>query len=405
MHNAKAIRNAIEDLPESLNETYDNILLNVRKIDVESVQRVLLCLAFAVMPLTLMELREAIAIEPENDSIDEESRLGSPQDILTIIGSLINVTEEDHIRLAHLSIREYLTSPRLRENDLLSKYSLDPSKGHRSLAINCLTYLSFKEFLAGPEDVLEAYLTRIQNFPLIKYAAVAWPYHARAAGRDEILDGIISDFFSYNSRNKFLSWVQVLNADYPFEFDMYPKHATSLYYAASFGLCEAVASLVSQGMDLDAPGSRFGGTALHAAVLRQHITVIRILLEAGADPGKSDFNAVTPLHTAATYGNIDVLRMLLGFGADVDVRDCSGETPSDWAEKAHQSEVLRLLQGTQTDHEEEGLRVSSPGSPPESPLTVWKPAAPYFPTFYTKRSGTDSSLISSIEIADIQTPP
>ncbi|KAI9697118.1 MAG: hypothetical protein M1820_007933 [Bogoriella megaspora] len=404
LHNAKAIRSAIVDLPESLYETYDNILLNVRKGDVEPVQRSLQWLAFSVMPLTLVELREVIAIEPGDGNINEESRLGSPQDILTIIGSLVNVTEQGHVRLAHLSIKEYLTSPRMQENKSLSKYSLDPLIGHRLLAIRCLTYLSFEDFLKGPEDILEAYLGRMQKYPLMKYAATAWPYHARATDRNETFDGIVSDFFSSNSRGKFLSWVQLLNADYAFEFDEYPKHATSLYYAASFRLNKIVASLVSQDLDLDAPGSRFGGTALRAAVLRQHIPVMKILLEAGADQNKSDFTDVTPLHTAATYGNVEVVKMLLKFGAKVDARDCTGQTPLDWAEKARQSEVLRLLRGTQSDIEEEGIQLSSPSSPPPSPLTIWKPSAPYSPNIYFKRSSTNSSLVSTLEIRGTQTP-
>ena len=405
MHSVKAIRAAIEDLPEGLNETYDNILLNVPKFDVEFVQRILLWLAFAVIPLTPTELRDAIAIEPGCDSIDDESRLASPQDILTLTGSLINITEQGHMRLAHLSIREYLVSSRMRKDSRLSKFSLNPGVSHRIMAVRCLTYLSFTDFSSGPEDVLEAYLSRIQKHPLIKYAATAWPYHARAADRDEVLDGIISNFFDSGSRGKFLSWVQVLNADYAFKYDVYPRHATSLYYAASFGLSEVVVSLIKQGVELDAPGSRFGGTALHAAVLRQHIPVMSTLLEAGADPGRSDFNKVTPLHTAATYGNPEVVGMLLKFGADTNVKDCTGETPLDWAENARQVEVLRLLRGTQTKIKDGSFQTSPLSSPPASPLQIWKPAAPYYPNIYNRRSGTDSSLISKIEIGGVQTYP
>ena len=85
---------------------------------------------------------------------------------------------------------------------------------------------------------------------------------------------------------------QVLNADYNVKWDVYPRHATSLYYAASFGLAEIVEALIGTGAELNAPGSRFGGTALHAAALREHIPVMKLLLEAGSDPGRADFNHV-----------------------------------------------------------------------------------------------------------------
>ncbi len=70
-----------------------------------------------------------------------------------------------------------------------------------------------------------------------------------------------------------MSWVQDLNADYSFKYNLYPQHATSLYYAASFCLDHIVNALIENGAVLDAPGSRFGGTALHGAVLRCHVLI------------------------------------------------------------------------------------------------------------------------------------
>src|SRR5205823_3020122 len=120
---------------------------------------------------------------------------------------------------------------------------------------------------------------------------------------------------------------------------------TSLYYAASFGLAEIVEALINTGAELNAPGSRFGGTALHAAALREHIPVMKLLLEAGADPGRGDFNHVTPLHTAAMYGNPEVVSMLLQFGAPKDAADGVGETPYDLAVQTGQVESQNLLLG------------------------------------------------------------
>jgi hypothetical protein len=319
--------------------------MKISKNDTEIVRRILLWLAFAVLPLTLEEVHGAVAIEQGIDHLDEESLLSSPQDILSLCGSLISVSDQGHVRLAHLSVKEYLLSSEICHNSSVSSFAMAPSDANHELAVNCLTYLSFKNLTQGPSPTSDDYVDRLMRQPLLKHAATGWAYYVRASSPTPKLKDFIFDFFSPQSREKFMSWVQVLNADYSFKWDIYPRHATSLYYAASFGLSETVETLINSGADLNAPGSRFGGTALHGAVLRYHIPVMKLLLEAGADPSRADFNGVTPLHTAVAYGNVEVISMLLKFGASKDALDGVGETPYDWAETAGWSESRNLLLG------------------------------------------------------------
>ena len=389
LRTVKAIKIALDQLPEGLNETYERILMKIPKSDTEMLQRVLTWLGFAVLPLTLEELHEAIAIEPGSDCLDEESRLSRPQDILSLGNSLIDISEDGHVRLAHLSVRDYLLSEDVWKNETISRFALGKAEANQRLAISCLTYLSFRDLIAGPKDSLDAYIDRMARHPLLKYASTAWTYHVRASEPDSELNTLILDFFSASSRGKFMSWVQVLNADYHFKWDLYPRHATSLYYAASFGLGEAVTCLLSEGHDIDAPGSRFGGAPLHAAVLRHHVPVMKILLDAGANPSKADFNKATPLHTAVTHGNMEVIKMLLEYGASKDAIDGMGGTPYDWASKAGQTEVLKLLRGNKV---EGNISVPSP-SPPPADSVVWTRTVP---CFYGRRSALSFSSLKSV---------
>jgi ankyrin repeat protein len=50
-----------------------------------------------------------------------------------------------------------------------------------------------------------------------------------------------------------------------------------------------------------------------------HLEAVRLLLDAGADPGRADGDGATPLMLAAGEGQLEVLRLLLGRGAAVDV--------------------------------------------------------------------------------------
>lgn len=345
----KAVRIALRELPKGLNETYEVILKKVSESEIEVVRRILLWLSFAVLPLTLEELHEAVAIEDGLDRLDEESLLSRPQEILSLCGSLLSVSDQGHVRLAHLSVKEYLLSTQIRQHSSVAKFAMAPSEANRELAAYCLTYLSFQELTSGPSRSADAYADRLKRHPLLKHAATGWAYYFRAADTTPNLRNLVLDFFTPGSRQIFMSWVQVLNADHNSKWDVYPQHATYLYYAASFGLAEIVEALIRTDGDLNAPGSRFGGTALHAAVLRQHVRVMKLLLQAGADPSQADFNRITPLHTAAVYGNPEVVSMLLQFGAAKEAADRVGETPYDWAVRTGQVGSQNLLLGCKVE--------------------------------------------------------
>jgi ankyrin repeat protein len=185
----------------------------------------------------------------------------------------------------------------------------------------------------------------LNTHPFLRHASTAWTYYLRKTDAATQLDDQILGFFSEKRRSAFMAWVQVLNAPSNFKWDLYPRHTTLLYYAASFGLDSIVERLLEKGADRDVPGSRFGGTALHGAVLRCQIPVIKRLLQAGAAPSRADSHGVTPLHTAAANRHAGPIELLLEYGASVTVKDRGGETPMDWAVNAGQKPSQELLTG------------------------------------------------------------
>ncbi|OTA91063.1 hypothetical protein M434DRAFT_22639 [Hypoxylon sp. CO27-5] len=366
----KAIRQSLNQLPQDLHETYDRILARVSRADLESARRILLWVSFAVTPLTLEEIRTAIAIESSIDHLDEESLLRSPHDILDLVGGLVNVTSQGHVTLAHMSVKDYLLSTRIRDSQVTSYFALSADDSSSTLFQCCMTYISFADFKEGPAISSDSYLQRLRKFPLLRHAAISWPYYYRAATPSDNLTAAAMQFFDNENRKLFMSWVQTINADNPFSWDFYPRHATALYYAATFGLTNIVGGFIKANVELDLPGSRYGGTALHGAVYRLHVPVVQLLLDAGADVNKADFLNVSPLHTAATLGNIGLIESLLRFSANIKAVDDMGESPLDWALKAGQAETLSASSDT--------IR--------------------YFPEFHRRRSGMESSIVLKVEI-------
>lgn len=95
----------------------------------------------------------------------------------------------------------------------------------------------------------------------------------------------------------------------------------------------------------DAPSRQ---VALALASQHGHVEVVRLLLEAGADPNRHNpegfHSHSTPLHQAAWAGHADVVRLLVERGARLDVEDTVHHaTPLGWAEYGHRTAIAEYL--------------------------------------------------------------
>lgn len=132
--------------------------------------------------------------------------------------------------------------------------------------------------------------------------------------------------------------------------------------AAFHGHWQLTAFLIEQGADPNHGLEDTGETPLHAALCRRdsvtHDRVVRVLLDAGADPSRTTTPGVetgcymrdtltrgeTPLHRAALCALPETIEALIAAGATVDARDVLGETPLTWGSRALRDDtVLRLL--------------------------------------------------------------
>ncbi|KDO34789.1 hypothetical protein SPRG_00850 [Saprolegnia parasitica CBS 223.65] len=101
--------------------------------------------------------------------------------------------------------------------------------------------------------------------------------------------------------------------------------------AAANGSKTMVEFLLDNGADIDAPG-RDGTTPLCAAALWGNETMVKFLLARGARvSARNDGTAWTALHAAAFQEHGKVVRILLDADADPYARDAEGRTPTDYA--------------------------------------------------------------------------
>ncbi|MFC7099801.1 ankyrin repeat domain-containing protein [Nonomuraea rubra] len=121
--------------------------------------------------------------------------------------------------------------------------------------------------------------------------------------------------------------------------------AGALYQAAVQGHAGIVRMLLEAGADPDREtGDESEGLPLCAAACWGHLGAVNALLDAGADPDRrEDPGAMTALHWAAANDRLAVARALLARGAGPDLRDSAGNTPLSRAAERGATAMVRAL--------------------------------------------------------------
>jgi ankyrin repeat protein len=103
-----------------------------------------------------------------------------------------------------------------------------------------------------------------------------------------------------------------------------------------------------------------GRRALELAVIKRHVRVVEILVEAGADVDHIGRYGKAPLHHAAARGPVEVVDILVRGGANVNERSLRGNTPLLDAIEAGQSRLVPRLLAAGADPNAATVRGSLP---------------------------------------------
>src|SRR5712675_3543284 len=144
-----SVRRILDELPDSLDETYERVLREIKKANWGIAHRLMQCLVVAVRPIREEELAEVLAFDFNAEGIPKLNPGWRWEDqeeaVMSACSSLVMIVKDGDSRIvqfSHFSVKEYLTSDRLAEpsKDLL-QYHILPSAAHTILAQACLGVL------------------------------------------------------------------------------------------------------------------------------------------------------------------------------------------------------------------------------------------------------------------------
>lgn len=346
-----SVRRTLDELPASLDETYERILKEIKRPNREHTLRLLKCLVAAIRPLRIAELAEVLAVDFDDAEGVPKLKVDwrwedQEQALLSSCSSLIAIIsdgESQIVQFSHFSVKEFLTSPRLATSSGdISHYHIDLEPAHTILAEACLGVL------LGLDD--RVYKDIRDNSPLAQYAARCWVAHAQFKNVSTQVHMAMECFFDPD-RPHFAIWVCLYDTD-KFSpesglslFSPFLKSgATPLYYAALCGFHDLVKRLIDKyPRNVNAHGG-YNLRPLMAALAGRHFRTADLLHHNGAEPNVQGRRERTPLHSAAHNGKLELIRKLIEYGADIDARDKDGYTPLRFASEGLKNPtVIRLL--------------------------------------------------------------
>ena len=365
------MKRILDELPESLDETYERVLKSINRANRDHALRLLQCVTVAVRPLRVEDLAEVLAVD-----FDVARNGGIPnvkpdwrwsdqhQAVLSTCSSLIAIVDDGDsqvVQFSHFSVKEFLTSDRLAcPSGDVSRYHILLSPAHTILAQACLGVLLRLDDHTTNDNA--------SGIPLADYAARNWVDHAQFEGVSSHIQDVMEYFFD-EDRPHWAAWRRVCDIDdrqwiafFPYPTTLIP---TPLYYAVLCGFYDLAEHLVIEnpehvnakggqmvtplvaalsrghfrvsdllhehGADLHSHVALGGLTPLHGASCNGLVDVMRWLFDHGANVNAGSDHAFNPLHLLLVLGRPEICRMLLEHNADINARDTFGKVPLHWA--------------------------------------------------------------------------
>ncbi|KAH0566353.1 hypothetical protein GP486_000259 [Trichoglossum hirsutum] len=208
----------LNQAPKGLDEVYGMItsrLLETLNKDQLGLCRKILKWATTVRtPLTVSQIVVASAIREGDKHLDDGNLPLNPrEEILTVCAPLVEILENDTVRIVHLSLKEFLHGPPTKDRQ--AAFALSAHSVNADLGITLLTLLSFDEFcdttlsrIIG--DGASGEMGSLRASQLLLYGLRFWYLHCIGSGTVEKAHRLLQHTLDYLTSDRSLLWMEGL---------------------------------------------------------------------------------------------------------------------------------------------------------------------------------------------------
>jgi ankyrin repeat protein len=314
-----------------LSTLYEKILSNIETSLRARALQFMQWVCLAERPMSLVELRFAIACDDDHisssrDSCEELKNLINSDDRMrklarSLSGGLAEVKYHAHgntVQLIHQTVNDFLRSrgfelmmsksmtETLSENEILGKCE-------NRLARSCLNYLTLGNLINASHLWEEG---DEREFCFVNYATKYWTLHAERAECRGVTQEKVVELLEQRPE-ALKSWMKIYNAIDPHNARRPAKGSILIHVASSANLRSVVKLLLYNGVPVDET-TDYADTALHCAARSGHEQLVDILLDRDADVEARNSEQETPLERAAANGHEGVVQLLLKRGAEIN---------------------------------------------------------------------------------------
>ncbi|KAL4942944.1 hypothetical protein BDV06DRAFT_221703 [Aspergillus oleicola] len=256
------VQKALRTIPKTLEDTYKTILDKIEQDHGSKARVMLMLLAFAPCSLDLKTVASSVPLR-------------SPKFVRNICTSyLLSVSDENKVRLAHFSVKEYLVVS--KDSDTGHGCRFSEQAAHETLARRTIELLLEQTTALTEEAVMEK--------PFLVYSAIHWSSHIDALGDislwPEDLPAKVNRLFT--ERTVYFNWWRIAESathgeDNP--WNKVPEECKPpLHRAAEMSLLPIVDTLIDQGAD---PLDSRGGckSPFEQAFFRGRLDVVELMLK------------------------------------------------------------------------------------------------------------------------------
>ncbi|KAI4726301.1 purine and uridine phosphorylase [Aureobasidium sp. EXF-10728] len=307
-HNKPAIEKALEDLPNTLNDTYARILTTIKSSphyrEVVFILKMLIW-SDSDVKMTIAGYNDAIVVRPDvTPAFDIGDRLFDLSSVVSICSGLVMMARVGDTNIltlcfAHASVKDFLLSP-------------DVPQPFQSQLEEKAARVSIMTSQQGHTDVVRDLLRYGASARAIDHFAFLTPPGASALS-------VAAEYGHFNIVRMLAEAGACINYLVP------GQYGTALYAASKHGHFEIVQLLIEQKADPNIIGGTCGN-ALMAAIQSDHAEIVSALISCGADvntvpwePGSPQLHHVEGIQDMTLHVNNPTLNFLAQWGHGTDL--------------------------------------------------------------------------------------